>query len=401
MGWARSVFLVLEFPLPLKMPAALSVGSQSTYRKAPSVAGVVGLWAFVAAAVIAMTTLSISMKSGNVDLLERVIWDIGWMGWAPLTFLVLRICRRHPIDRHRKLPTIARLAVYGMGVVLLQMTIDFSTNSILGLLLRDVSLSWRPLPYIAVYKGHIYYGVYWMIVGAAHAMEFHRRYRESELVSSQLETKLANAELDRLKTQLQPHFLFNAHNTIVSLMLKQENEAAIRMLTRLSDLLRISLSRSGQQLVALREELETLRLYLEIQRERFHDRLSVAIDAPSDLEDAEVPHLLLQPLVENALQHGLEDVTENGRLEVIVAREADSLVLVVRDNGAGFDAKNVAASVSPGCGIGLTNTRDRLQQFYGAQQSLVINRPAGGGCAVTIRIPYRMSVSTGQVTVSS
>jgi sensor histidine kinase YesM len=363
---------------------------------------VVGLWAFVAVAVIAMTTLSIFMKSGSVDLLERVIWDIGWMGWAPLTFLVLRICRRHPIDRQRKLPTIARLATYGVGVVLLQIAIDFTCNSILGMTLRGAPFNGRHLLFIAVYKGHIYYGVYWMIVGAAHAMEFHRRYRESELVSSQLETKLANAELDRLKTQLQPHFLFNAHNTIVSLMLKQENETAIRMLTRLSDLLRISLSRSGQQLVPLREELETLKLYLEIQRERFRDRLSIAIDAPPDLEEAEVPHLLLQPLVENALRHGLENVTENGRLEVVVARDADSLVLIVRDNGVGFDdEKGTASDPSSGCGIGLTNTRERLQQFYGARQSLVINRPADGGCAVTIRIPYRPRTPRETVALTS
>src|SRR5690606_3073765 len=117
--------------------------------------------------------------------------------------------------------------------------------------------------------------VYWMIVGVAHAIDYHRRFRETELIASQLATKLATAELDRLKSQLQPHFLFNAHHAIVSLMLKRENDAAIRMLTRLSDLLRISLSRAGQQFVTVREELETLRLYLEIQRERFRDRLTI------------------------------------------------------------------------------------------------------------------------------
>jgi sensor histidine kinase YesM len=365
------------------------------------VTAVFGLWAFVAAAVIAMTTLSISLKSGTVDLLERVIWDIGWLGWAPLTFLILKICQKHPIDRQRKLPTIVRLAVYGVGVVMLQVLIDFTCNTILGALLRNVPFTWKHLLFIAVYKGHIYYGVYWMIVGAAHAMEFHRRYRESELVSSQLETKLANAELDRLKTQLQPHFLFNTHNTIVSLMLKEETQAAIRMLTRLSDLLRITLSRSGQQLVPLREELETLRLYLEIQRERFRDRLSIAINVPADLEEAEVPHLLLQPLVENALQHGLEDVTENGRLDVIVLRDGTSLVLTVRDNGVGFhDRKGTGGKNREGKGIGLKNTRERLQQFYGSRQQLSIQRPPEGGCAVTVRIPYQKCIPTEKVLAS-
>jgi uncharacterized protein YjbI with pentapeptide repeats/two-component sensor histidine kinase len=248
------------------------------------------------------------------------------------------------------------------------------------------------LLYIVVFKAHIYYGVYWMIVGAAHAVEYHRRYRETEWISSQLEAKLANAELDRLKAQLQPHFLFNAHHAIVALMLKRDNDAAIRMLTRLSDLLRISLARSGQQYVTLREELETLRLYLDIQHERFRDRLTINLDAPPELEAAEFPHLLLQPLVENALHHGLEDVTENARLEVAVSRDADVLICTVRDNGVGFGADGEAsgsAGNGNGKGIGLVNPRDRLQQLYGAEQSLMIASTPGGGCAVTVRIPYR------------
>jgi LytS/YehU family sensor histidine kinase len=273
-------------------------------------------------------------------------------------------------------------------------------NITLGWMLRGTPFKWAHLLYVVVYKAHIYYGVYWMIVGAAHAVEYHRRYRETEWISSQLEAKLANAELDRLKAQLQPHFLFNAHHAIVALMLKRDNDAAIRMLTRLSDLLRISLARSGQQFVTLREELETLRLYLDIQHERFRDRLTIAVSAPPELEAAEVPHLLLQPLVENALHHGLEDVTENARLEVAVSRKGDALVCTVRDNGVGFGAdEKVSGSrgIGNGNGIGLGNTRERLQQLYGADQSLVIASTPGVGCTVTIRIPYRASATTARL----
>src|SRR5687768_6306669 len=166
-----------------------------------------------------------------------------------------------------------------------------------------------------------------MIVGAAHAYEYHARYLNGQVTSSQLETKLANAQLSLLKVQLQPHFLFNAHNAIVGLMLKPDNEGAIRMLTKLSDLLRISLSRANQQLVSLHDEMETLGLYLDIQRERFRDRLTILLEIPADLEDAELPHLILQPLVENALQHGLENVTEDGQLEIRAWREGATLAI--------------------------------------------------------------------------
>lgn len=351
---------------------------------------IVALWIGFTISAILLTWVATRVKTGAWDLVNQVIWESGWIGWAPMSLLALALCRRFPLDRRRLSASAARLAGLGIGVVFLQLSFEFSVNTTLGMWLRDYPFDWSRFLLISAYKSHAYYAVYWMIVGAAHAVEYHRRYRASELISSQLEARLANAELDRLKTQLQPHFLFNAHHTIVSLMLKQENDAAIRMLTRLSDLLRKSLSRSGQQFVTLREELDTLRLYLEIQRERFRDRLAIAIDAPPELLDAQVPHLLLQPLVENAFRHGLEDVSENGRLEIAASRDGDALVCVVRDNGAGFDAG--ANGGSGAGGIGLANTRERLQQLYGARQSLAIRSPAGGGCEVAIRVPYSKSV---------
>jgi LytS/YehU family sensor histidine kinase len=188
---------------------------------------------------------------------------------------------------------------------------------------------------------------------------------------------------------LQPHFLFNTHNTIVALILKQENDAAIRMLTRLSDLLRISLSLSGQQVVTVREELQTLSLYLDIQRERFRDRLTVDVDAPDHVLDAEIPHLLLQPLVENALLHGLENVTENARLTISVRREGEELSCTVYDNGAGFSLGRATEDSGNGRGMGLANTRERLQQLYGLRQSLAITSTPGRGCRVALRLPLR------------
>lgn len=370
-------------------------------REGPSRVAVIALWIFIALGSLAMTSLAQVAKAGRVDLVERVIWEAGWVGWIALTYLVLEICRRHPIDRQRKLTSVARLAIYGLGVVLLQIAFDFACNTTLGRLLKGTPLTWSHLLYITVYKAHLYYGVYWMIVGAAHAYEFHARYLKSQLLSSQLEVKLANAELSLLKGQLQPHFLFNTHNSIVSLMLKNDNPAAIRMLTRLSDLLRISLSHSRQQLVQLREELATLRLYLEIQHERFRDRLEIKVEVPENLHDAELPHLILQPLVENALSHGLGDVTEDGQLSVSGRREGDRLILRVSDNGAGFDIGPGGRRSRPQAtgGVGLTNTQERLQQLYGDAQSLEIESRRGQGCVVTIWIPYHCAKPKERETV--
>lgn len=390
--------LVFAAVLRLKLNNRLSV--QQERQTGLPLAGVLVFWAFISAAVITITSVGIALKSGKTDLLERTIWDIGWVGWTPLTFLVLKLCRKNAIDRKRKLPTIALLAGYGVGIVALQILFDFSCITVLNFVLRGVGATWKPLLYIAVYKAHIYYGVYWMIVGAAHALEFHHRFRESELVTSQLETKLATAELDRLKAQLQPHFLFNTHNTIVALMLKNENEAAIRMLTRLSDLLRLSLSRSGQQLVTVREELEALRMYLDIQRERFRDRLVIEIRAPDEVQEAEIPHLLLQPIVENALLHGLEDVPENAYLGVSVVADNDWLVCEVCDNGAGFPPGEGHAGFASDWGIGLSNTRERLQQLYASHQSLAISAAPGGGGVVTLRLPLRLRAALPHAVAS-
>jgi two-component system, LytTR family, sensor kinase len=366
----------------------------SSLGKGPPLLAVALVWAFVTAAVVALTALGQSLKGAHVDLLERFVWEVGWMGWVPLTYLVIWLCDRYPIDRQHRLTSIARLAWLGIAVLVLQTAIDFGCNLVLGKLLRGMPFMWAHLKYIAVFKGHLYYGVFWMIVGVAHAYQFHARFLSSQVVASQLETKLANAELTLLKGQLQPHFLFNTHNAIISLILKEENAAAVRMLTRLSDLLRIALSHSRQQFVDLGEEMRSVRLYLEIQHERFRERLAVKVEVPEALFDAQVPHLILQPLVENALSHGLEDTTENGELVVRAARDSQMLVLSVRDNGCGFFPDDEASAVRTGGGVGLRNTAERLQQLYGAEQSLKIESAPGLGCTVTITLPYRQRRDT-------
>jgi len=224
--------------------------------------------------------------------------------------------------------------------------------------------------------------VYWVIVGASHGIEYYRRYRERELRASELEKLLVEARLQALQAQLNPHFLFNTLNSISTLM-HRDVAAADRMIVRLSELLRLALGSRGTQEVPLREELEFLRRYLEIEQIRFGPRLAVEIDAPPDTLELAVPNLVLQPLVENAIKHGIAPRKQGGRIEVRARRAGDRLHLSVTDNGAGHSAH------TRGSGLGLANTRARLEHLYGAQQQFEFGPRPEGGFAVRIILPAR------------
>ncbi len=224
--------------------------------------------------------------------------------------------------------------------------------------------------------------VYWVIVGASHGIEYYRRYRERELQASELEKLLAEARLQALQAQLNPHFLFNTLNSISTLM-HRDVEAADRMIVRLSELLRLALSTAGAQEVPLRDELEFLRRYLEIEQVRFGPRLSVDFHVAPDTLELAVPNLLLQPLLENAIKHGIAPRKAGGRIEVHARREGDRLHLTVADNGTGNSPS------TRGSGLGLANTRARLEHLYGAQQHFAFGPRPEGGFAVQIVLPAR------------
>jgi two-component system LytT family sensor kinase len=234
---------------------------------------------------------------------------------------------------------------------------------------------------------------YFAVVGAYHAYDFSNRYREREgqaaqlaLKASRLEASLVRANLDALRMQLNPHFLFNTLNAIAVMALKGEKHGVVRMLTLLSDLLRLSLEQK-EQVVSLREELGFLDHYLEIEQVRFKDRLTVERDIEPETLDAEVPTLLLQPLVENAIRHGVSRRAGPGtvRVEATIA-DGEVLQLRVMDTGPGFG--NVRSS--DGTGVGIANTRARLDQLYGTRHDLELSNRAEGGACVTVRLPLRI-----------
>lgn len=236
--------------------------------------------------------------------------------------------------------------------------------------------------------------MYWLIVAAALGLETHRRAREREVRASELEARLARAQLQVLESQLHPHFLFNTLHAISTLM-HRDVDAADRMMSRLSDLLRLTLEQFGVQTVSLRQELDFLRRYLDIEQIRFGERLSVKMDIDDALLDATVPRFILQPLVENAVRHGISPRSAGGTITLRGRREDGRLALEVCDDGVGMPDDPEAASAE---GVGLANTRARLHQLYGGRGELQLTRGATGGLTVRLSIPCGYGPSTEETS---
>ena len=230
--------------------------------------------------------------------------------------------------------------------------------------------------------------VYGGIIGICYAIDYYRKYREREYLASQLEAQLAQAQLDSLRMQLHPHFLFNTLNGIVGLVRDNRNQAAVSMLVGLSDLLRHALEHSNRQEVELKEELNFIKLYLDIQQMRFSDRLQIELDIQPVTMKALVPNLILQPLVENALRHGIARSAASALVGIRSRVVEDSLELTVFDNGLGLSSDWQLKSSS---GIGLANTAARLQQLYNADHRFDVRNREEGGVEVVIVIPNRVA----------
>ena len=313
---------------------------------------------------------------------RAIPWSLSyWYTWAALAPLVLWLTKRYRFDRNSWLRA---LSVHLPASIVLAVV-----HLILIILLNQVARVFSGTPFQFgekfrfIFAMHFHWNVltYWTIVAFLQTLDYYRKYRERELRASQMEAQLARAELQALRVQLHPHFLFNALNSISALMYS-DVDAADSMLTRLSALLRSRLADSSAQEVPLGEELESLEKYLDIERIRFADRLKVRTTIPPDTVNALVPNLVLQPLVENAIRHGIAQREAAGLIEINALRENGSLHLEVRDNGPGF-SHQLSSS-----GIGLSNTRERLRCLYGEAQSLELRNAAGGGAVVEVIIPY-------------
>jgi sensor histidine kinase YesM len=315
-------------------------------------------------------------------------WLICGSLWFACTPLILWLARRFPFDRKRWL---ASAFVHLSASALLSFVMLGVFTFIAWQFGRIDGATWR-LAFRAQLVASMYAEVltYWMVIGLSQGIDYYRKYRDRELRASQLEARLTQAQLDALRMQLHPHFLFNTLNSI-SVLMSEDVAAARRMLTRLSELLRVTLDNVGTQEVSLREELEFLNNYLEIEQTRFQDRLSVRIEIEPSALDARVPNLILQPLVENAIRHGIAPRARPGLVEIRAARENGMVKLQVRDDGPGLNSDSSKPFVK---GIGLTNTEARLEQLYGSEHRFEIKNAVGRGLQVAIAIPFRNGPAT-------
>jgi two-component system, LytTR family, sensor kinase len=311
------------------------------------------------------------------------VWLICAYVWLALTPFVLYLARRFAFERHSWGRNLLLHLAASIGFAFLQLAIYFGVASLIALIFSRVPPA-ETFRSIFVSNFHFDLLTYWAIIGLSHALDYYRKYREREIRASQLEARLARAQLDALKMQLHPHFLFNTLNTI-SVLMQEDVTIANRLLLRLSDLLRLALNNSDAHEVPLRQELEFLRNYLEIEQTRFQDRLTVRLDIDAEAGEAQVPNLILQPLVENAIRYAVAPRATKSTIEIRAARVDGQIKLQVRDDGPGIS--DSAKNIDPP-GIGLRNTRSRLEKLYGRAHVFDLSTPVGGGLQVTITLPF-------------
>jgi LytS/YehU family sensor histidine kinase len=325
------------------------------------------------------------LQSGNkIDwlnpLLTCLVWAYVWFGVTPL---ILYVTRR--LQFHRQHP-VRSVVAHSLAAAVI-----FCVNSTIYVpLLRAVvgpGAAPRPLleaiRHVILTEVHVGLVIYWLIFGITQGLEYYLRYRAGEVHAANLETRLAQAQLNALRMQLHPHFLFNTLNSVAVLM-RKDIEAADRMLLQLSALLRVTLAGNDAHEIKLRQELEILERYLEIEKIRFQDRLTVKMQIDPAALDALVPQLLFQPLVENAIRHGIAESEKGGVIEIRAERRNGTVHLQVRDNGPG--AKLAAGNFSEG--VGLSNSRSRLEYLYGSAGSFEVRNAEGGGVIVAAALPF-------------
>jgi len=378
-----------------------------------------GIWTFVGCSFGFQGYLSGLRLGRRWPLLSPLTWYLLFSyKWFVVSPLIFAQARRWPLERGKIL---SHLPVH-LGLII---SFHFATTPILtafhywlgvpplggtyanltGYIIGEI---WHP------YTLLLNFFFYWVVLIVGWNLDYQRKFREGEMKSAVLATQLAEAQLQALKMQLQPHFLFNTLNSI-SALLHQDVDAADKMVARLGNFLRLTLENGGGQLTTLRQELEFLRLYLDIERVRFKDRLQVKLEIEEDgpaLLNARLPNLILQPLVENAIRHGIAKQYAPGQISLRALVNDGRLRVQIADNGPGIrapdgaapngaalnDAAPNGAAPSHKEGVGLSNTRARLEQSYGGEYSLTFKNNEPHGLIVTLEVPlvYQIEDATDE-----
>lgn len=351
---------------------------------------VVGAWTLFGALIAGESYFRLSAAGQEPSLARLLLHFLAWSyTWALFTPVILWLRWRFPFSRDRWVGSLvihlgASLAIAWIG------SVSFvGAGQWLGRIPPGTDVLFRRSALMFVAFLHFDPVFYWIIIGLGYLLQYYQDSRERQLKASQLEAQLAAARLKALEMQLHPHFLFNALNTIAVLVRTDRNAQAVRVVTGLGELLRRALDSAGSQLVPLRDELEFVKRYLEIEQIRFGDRLKVEMSVDPQTTDGCVPHLILQPLVENAIRHGIGARARPGNLWIDARRRADRLELTVRDDGPGLPG---TSNGEHGTGVGLSATRERLEQIYGSDHRFAVRSDARGGVIAAIDIPFQLAV---------
>ncbi len=382
-----------RFPPRVAGPAS-ELGTDRVPLRPADLLFILGFWTFIAL----LQSANSLLDPGGRGMQEILPYAPQYMAmsfiesyiWAVLTPLVFSLASHYQLERGHLLP---RICLYFCVGMLIAVTVDVITGfmrfDVFHLVrgrLADVGAVWRLqhlwfmndfLVYIAILAGGI---------ARHYFLRFHARREQAILLqaqAAQLQAQLADARLAALRTQLNPHFLFNTLHA-VSALVERDPRGVRRMIARLSELLRTTLDGADEQVVPLGQELTFTHRYLEIMQIRFQGRLTIQSQVEPGVLDALVPNLILQPLVENAIKHGVSKIDDEGRIEIHAHREGERLVMSVRDNGPRVTENGLRT----GDGVGLRNTRARLAELYGTEQSLTLRGADDGGVIAEVIIPF-------------
>jgi signal transduction histidine kinase len=346
-----------------------------------------GLWTFIGLVFTLQGYFTSYRSERPVPFMESFYMQMIWAYvFALATPLVLWAVTRIPLERdnwvrsallHLPISVVLAVVLTALGRVLIWLRWGWPQGK---------PLTFESITRFVIANFTEAIGIYLLIALTGYAFSYYRRFREGQVRTLQLEAQLSHAQLQALKMQLHPHFLFNTLHSI-SALLHKDAEAARKMITRLGDFLRLTLENSGSQEVTLRQEMEFLSCYLEIERIRFQDRLVTRMNVAQHTLDAKVPNLILQPIVENAIRHGIAPRSTQGLIEIEAKQRNGTLRIQVRDNGPGLSLHRTSENLFKK-GLGLANTETRLEQLYGTAHTFNLSNNPDGGLIVTLEIPF-------------
>ena len=360
-------------------------------------------WMWVAAiwfgfALLDATQLVVAMYSMGMQhawLKLFVTTLLSWLPWTLTTMLVLRLAWR---GRWMSLPPLLKWPAHIIACLTTGL-ISSAWTAWMEVLLNPYAYC-SVGPFRALWFGRFYVGIssfvvfYAVILTVTYVLDARERLASQQTETARLNEQLAKAQLEALRRQIEPHFLFNTLNAVAGLVREGRNDTAVSMIAGLSDFLRRTLEDSTRQQVALQEEMQFAQKYLDIQKVRFAERLQLSVEVPKELYSALVPSLILQPMVENAIKHGIAKRVQGGAIRIVASRNNGMLTLSVGNDGpslpADWDAKR--------SGIGISNVRTRLQSLYGERFELTIKNRSAGGVEVSVSLPFAVAATTAETT---